>query len=909
MAEDFASQIVEALKAEFRFKRVNGAWLQQGKCPDCGQNELFASAKEPKIIRCGRENKCGFEQTVKQALPELFEDWSKRFKRTEADPNAAADAYLLHERGLDLTGLREAYSQEYYHDRNIDQGSATVRFSLPGGSWWERIIDRPGRFGKKKANFKFGGQHGGECWAHPEDTFPALATCQEIWIAEGIFDALALRQNFKRLETKGGRKRSAVAAMSVNLWPEHFLAKLGTALEGSRHRPTIVFAFDTGAAGIKWVRKHVAQAREDGWAARAALPRPDGDGSKLARNDLHLRQMNWNGPQERGPMGEDALDDYLYFGDLTIELDAWKKAKLIQQHTARRSFYFRCENRIYWAKTRGRDDLEDGDGSDSGPIVDEVANCNFRILYRERDEVEDETNYFLEIRFPNSTPTAKARFSAATCAASGEFKKRLFAFSGMWSGNQEQLDRLMRDQTRQLKTVEPIHFTGYSPPHDAWVLGDIAVRAGQVLTLSDERYFDFGRAAVKLRSEERILSVAHNPDRPDLRWIEDVWTAWGERGIVVLAFFTLSLFAVQIRERDQSLGFLEIFGEPGSGKTTLVAFMWKLLGRKDYEGFDPNKATSAAIARNFMKVSGLPVGLIESARDQEKASHYRQFDWAELLTLFNGRSPRSTGKKTSGTETFEPPFLGSIYLMQNDPVDAVPAVLERIMSLRIDKGLWTQASKDAAIRLGRYDAAAASNWIVHVCRSAKDWLTAFFDRYDRHDAEMPDRVARATKGKDALHNARVIKCHAQLAAAVEALTGLIPANLLPRDRIDATLRFIDRMAVDRQAASGADHPVVQRFWEIVDHLLMKEQIVGTTEGESLNRHRNPEKFAISLTEFERRARNANLIPPDANDLKKHLRGSRSRKFITTGSVNPAGGGPSVHCWVFERPLHAPTTIA
>src|SRR5690606_635870 len=110
--------------------------------------ELFTAATDPKVVRCGRENNCGFEISVRDALPDLFEDWSKRFERTEKDPNAAADASLRNARGLDLAGLRGAFSQEYYHDRVLDQGSATVRFPLPGGSWWERIIDRPGRFGK-----------------------------------------------------------------------------------------------------------------------------------------------------------------------------------------------------------------------------------------------------------------------------------------------------------------------------------------------------------------------------------------------------------------------------------------------------------------------------------------------------------------------------------------------------------------------------------------------------------------------------------------------------------------------------------------------------------------------------------------------------------------------------------------
>jgi hypothetical protein len=887
----FASQIVSALRAKYEFRKTRGKWLQEGLCPDCRERELFTAAEDPKMVRCGRQNNCGFEISVRDALPDLFEDWSKRFERTEEDPNAAADAYLRFERGLDLTGLRGAFSQETYHDRKRNITSATVRFSLPGGSHWERIIDRPGRF-DKKAHFKFGGTWAGHCWAHPDDDFKALAAMDEIWIAEGIFDALALRQNFRRLAKAGNkRNRTAVSAMSCNTWPEHFLEALREAIRtcNPKHRPEIVFAFDVGAAGVKWTRKFVPKARRDGWDAGAALVRVDGEGGKLDWNDLLLRQASYDGEARKGPLDEDTLDDYRWHGDVTLAEGPVQKARLIYERRSLASFDFRFDNRIFWA--RAKPDPEDG-GSTLN--VDEVANCAFRILYRERDEAADETNYFLEVAFPNATPTAKARFSAACCAASGEFKKRLFAFSGMWLGSQEQLDRLMRNQTRQLKTVEPIHFTGYSEPHNAWVLGDIAIHDGRVIKLNSERYFDIGNKAVKLRSEERILSIAYDSDKLDLTWIEDLWTAYGERGLVALAFFTMTLFAVQIRAKHQSLGLLEICGEAGSGKTTLIVFLWKLLGRTAYEGFDPNKGTTAGVARNFIKVSNLPVGLIESGRDDEEKSHRAKFDPDELLTLFNGRSPRVTGVKSGGTETFEPPFLGSIYLMQNEPITGRTAVLERLMSFRIDKAARTDATRDAARRLSAARVEDVSGWIVHVTRRADDWLKYFFERSDWHDADMRKRAPD-------LHNDRIILNHSQLAAAIESLRAFIPEKLLPKAWIAQTLDFVDRIALERQQTAGGDHPTVSRFWEIFDVLIVNEAPEKWAEGNSLNLSRKPDDFiAVNLVEFEKRAKQNMLQPPSDADLKKHLRSSRSRKFLAAKTVNTPGGR-AVHCWVFERP--------
>ncbi|NOP35835.1 bifunctional DNA primase/helicase, partial [Klebsiella pneumoniae] len=96
-----------------------------------------------------------------------FDDWSKRAPATDKAPAASAMAYLSFARGFNTGLIHGWYTQENYFDRDLGIGSATVRFPLDHGGYWERLIDQPARFGKKKARFQPGQSYKGYWWCPP----------------------------------------------------------------------------------------------------------------------------------------------------------------------------------------------------------------------------------------------------------------------------------------------------------------------------------------------------------------------------------------------------------------------------------------------------------------------------------------------------------------------------------------------------------------------------------------------------------------------------------------------------------------------------------------------------------------------------------------------------------------------
>lgn len=899
MKQELLNDVLREL-GEFGFKPKQG-WLRKGECPACRKKELYAKEESPWVVRCGRLNNCGYEAHVKDLYPFLFEDWSKRAEpQIKENPNAAADLYLQHARGFDLAFVKGWYRQESHWDRLADNGkgagSATVRFDV-GSGFWERLIDRPSRFGKKKAVFKTGMQYHGTWWCPPN--FQPAET-GDLWLVEGIFDAIAL----------GHHGINAVALLSCNNYPERALAELRKQLTASSHIVRLVWALDSDKAGRDYTMKWVEKARKDGWPCEAAQI-PQTGRAKTDWNDLHLRDR----------LKPEDFKEYMHQGALLIAQSAAEKALLVYRHSGgqKTEFDVAFRKRLYWFKLdleafdRAARALEDGnDGKLSDDEIREealkkahairpIANCLPSPLYYQRNALTDESWYYFRVEFPHDAPPVKNTFTSSHLSAAAEFKKRLLhlAPGAVFTGTSQMLERMMERQLYNIQRVETIDFIGYSREHGAFVLGDTAVKDGRLHEINAEDYFDMGNLSLKSLNQSVQLGINRDLDDYSADWLGLLWTCFGAKGLAALTFWLGALFAEQIRATQKSYPFMEIVGEAGAGKSTLIEFLWKLCGRRDYEGFDPSKSSLAARARNFAQVSNLPVVLIESDRERmgsDKGPHVKSFDWDELKTAFNGRSVRARGMATGGNETYEPPFRGAIVISQNNEVAASDAILQRIVHLNFDRKAQTPKTREAAVALESTPVEDVSGFILLAAQREGQILETLTKRTPHHEGEL--------QANPSIKSTRVAKNHAQLLALSDALRHVVP---LSDEQHQALQTQIVQMAVERQQAINSDHPMVQEFWEAFDYL--------DSGNAPLNHSRKPEtEIAVSLNHFIQVARERGQQVPSISDLKKYLATSQRHRFVETKNVNSALRvqldqqreikSTAVWCWVFERAKQA-----
>ncbi len=866
--------ITQRLLADYGFK-VKPSWLQHGICPACGKKELYTHADNPWVLRCGRLNHCAWEGHVKEIYADLFNSWSERFPLANNNPHAAADAYMHYARGFDLKRIKGWYTQGQYDSTTLNARSATVRFTV-GETFWERLIDQPERFGKK-ANFKPGGRYAGLWWQPPT---LELMKVEELWLVEGIFDAIALAHH----------DIAAVALLSCTNYPEQALNEL-LALRQS-NRPSLIWALDNDAAGQKGILKGIHQARKAGWTCEAAQI-PQITKGKLDWNDLHQRER----------LTEADLADYRYHGALLIAASALDKAQLIYLKHRQRTFIFDYERRLYSFKIdtdrfeSAKEAVQDCSEEEQlrqaiqkAATVTEIANCLPTALYYQANPLTDEAWYYFRIDFPNGQ-TIKNTFTGSQVACASEFKRRLLAIApgAFYTGNSSQLDRYLKDQMADIRSVKTIDFIGYHREYGCYVFHDVAVKNGLIYRLNEEDFFELSKLSIKTLNQSTTLSLAQDTQSASYDWLNALWLCFGAKGIIALAFWLGSLFAEQIRAEQKSFPFLEVVGEPGAGKSTLIEFLWKLLGRRDYEGFDPSKSSLAARARNFSQVSNLPVVLIEADRSDE--TKYKIFDWDELKTAYNGRSVRATGVKNSGNDTREPPFRGAIVISQNSPVVASEAILQRLVSLYFDRATQTAETKAQAESLERVTPEQVSGFMLAALTRETIILKKLSECAPIYETQL--------QAHPSIYSLRIAKNHAQLMALIDALEFIVPLSVNQKDAAQAQL--ID-IAIQRQQAISADHPIVQEFWDTFDYLERDAE-------HSLNHARESDLIAINLNDFAKVAALQQQKIPSLLELKRYLRDSRRRKFVEVKTMRSTlqrvdlslRSTPEIlKCWIFKR---------
>lgn len=894
------AQIVEQLTTDSRFSFIDRPkYLEKGICPDCNQKQLFISKSKPYVLKCNRQNHCAYEENTRDIYPEVFQSFSKLYPPTQNNSQATADAYLQFDRQFNIEKIKHWYSQESYRLRETNEYVDTVRFYIDKERtrYWERLIDKAKADGQR---FNFGGKrksfpknhelhndydgslYKGEWWK-PDDI--TIKKGDTVYLVEGILHALGLFFS----------NRKSAAILGASNFPSLAI------------RPyldldiTWRLALDDDRAGRTNMLKHAKKLKELNQKVEFVLTGED--------------KKDWDDLYRSKRITDRFIEDSLYRGRLFGSESVKEKAYHWYCKTSGVYTVLDFNNRYFQITVdmkRLNSELFGGTESEEDNIVfrdairtkegqqsfrqcvktTPITNCKPVFLYCEQHYITGELAYFFNVSFPNM-PDMKIQLSGSALESPAAFNKSLLnrAPGAGFDGSNSDF-KTIKEQWFNYGTliVKTLPFLGYDKISQAYIFNEWGFLNGKPLKINNDGFFETGKHRLKSTFKSIQIEQSNQNFSPD--WLSDFAKVFSSQGMVSLAFWLGSLFAQQIRAELKSFPFFELTGDQGAGKSTVLEFLWKLLGRDEYEGIDPGSISKAARSRYFSQLSNMPVVLIEADGHEKDKAKQGAFDFESLKTAFNGRPIRSIASFNRGNDVEEAPFNGTIVISQNAQVEGTPALMTRIVHCHCTKEHFTQESKILSAKFEKATTDQFANFLPTVLEKETEILDLFFKKFDEVDAEFTNRGT--------IREPRIIKTHSMAAAMASCLSVIFPSYT---DAWDKRLReYIYSRAEDRQTRLNADHPIVQKFWEIYDFLNTRsESPLGHSIGKPLLNHSaNDDFIAINLIHFDKEVRENKIEPILTADLRKFLPTSKKHPFVTSKNVKSKIRDKAVYCLVFKK---------
>jgi len=877
-----------------------GSYYEKGICPDCGQKTVYVNPVNPWRLECNRRNKCAWSENTSNLYPDIIDDLIAEQNDPE-NPKAKANAFMKYKRGFDLEVIGEWFEQEHFHDTKNNISCATVRFWLDRerNCFWERLIGQAKADGQRQnirgnrrrlkmddpdyAEFD-GTVVKGMWWTPPGQLINPNDT---VYLVEGIFHAIALFLSGYKV----------AATLASGYYPELALREYyGKGI-------LWVWALDSDKAGLEAMAKHRHTMEQKGELTTMALT-----GSST---------MDWDDYYKVGKLSQAKpkfMENCRFRGQLAAAVTAERKAFVHFKTKKKPFFVVDHKNNLYSISVDTRKleaeiieqlDIEDDydhkhvPGEFSGVTkFTKISPCFPQYLYAERNPLTRELSFFMRVDFANGAPRVQESLDKGALESAKSFHRALvgIAAGGAFYGNEKDF-RTIYDawfiDRKASEEVRSVNFMGYDKDFGGYVFRDFGYKDGKYIPVNDIGLIV--GSGEKIKSTLKDINFISHDKSARTNWLGDMYTAFGINGLITLAFWYGGFFSEQLRQALSWYPFLEMSGQPGTGKSRILEFLWKASGREGrYEGINPTKYSPAGRGKAMTKLSGLPMVMVEGDTENAKQA----FDINEMKDAFNGGPVRGIGLPTGGSETIEPPFKCAFIAAQNAEVDCEKAMISRFVHLHWTDAHFSEEGSATVDKLRDMPHEEASAFIHTALKKEPEIVNRILANYKK--------VLPVYRNCEGIKMPRIQEVHALVNACYLALNAVFGEQT--QQHAEEVQQYLLSRAQDRQKRMVDDHPDVVTFWEVFELINLKTErdpdytyASRDKEVELLNHSPDSQIIALNLTEVAQRAESLRYRLPLVKELKRLLHNSTKYRFLEITKVKSKLTGKTKHCWLFAKP--------
>jgi DNA ligase 1 len=310
-----------------------------------------------------------------------------------------------------------------------------------------------------------------------------------------------------------------------------------------------------------------------------------------------------------------------------------------------------------------------------------VSNFSIQLLFRLKSSsnpFDTATDYMVRVISTTGKQTTIV-LKDNELATNKSFKTKVLNEASLtWSGTATALDSLkeylMLARPSEIRMVKEI---GYDVKSNCYLLGDILFDSqGDQYKVDQNGFFPKQNLCLDqqvIRSSNLITKFV---DISIVRFLDELFGAFGGKGILVFSYYVSSLFGRQIIDEVEFFPFMSIYGDTHTGKTNLTNILNKCFFQ-NWPGITLSKSnTNKGLIRTMGVRKNFVTPLLEGTKSSTKT-----FDQGMLLEMYHWNDISISAQLGSDSSTRSRKYEGSLLFVQNNEWFDSKAVIERMVSL------------------------------------------------------------------------------------------------------------------------------------------------------------------------------------------------------------------------------------
>ena len=275
-------------------------------------------------------------------------------------------------------------------------------------------------------------------------------------------------------------------------------------------------------------------------------------------------------------------------------------------------------------------------------------------------------------------------------------------------------------------------------------------------------------------------------------------------GRLALLFIISTLFSDIVFSRLRFFPMLNLFGVPGSGKTTLGYSVTYMFGKKTEPVGLGNAGTTKGFVRKFGQVNNGIVWLDEykNSIGQNKI---------EALKNLYDRVGYETASKTTDNRTTTKPIKSTAIISGQELPTQDPALFKRVILLQFDKTEFVTAERDIFDKLSRHEELGLSSVLGEILNLRNHFEANFSVKFDEVFAELRQHH----KNEDD----RMLKNYCILLTTYKVLQNDLSFSFGYQDLFDQIVKLI---SVQSAAINTVND--TQKFWDMLEYLIASNMV-------------------------------------------------------------------------------------